>query len=47
MRWAEFLDRIVARDGDPPPVVHALRLPPIDGWERAAACGANGRSTPS
>lgn len=39
MRWGEFLDRIVARTSDPPPVVHALRLPPIDGWERGRVWG--------
>jgi len=39
MKWSEFLDDIVARRGDPPPVVQALRLPWIDGWERGRVWG--------
>jgi uncharacterized protein (TIGR00369 family) len=39
MKWAEFLDGIVARTNTPPPVVTAMRLPGIDGWERGRVWG--------
>jgi uncharacterized protein (TIGR00369 family) len=39
MRWAELLDGIVAGTSVPPPVVGALRLPPIQGWERGRVWG--------
>jgi uncharacterized protein (TIGR00369 family) len=39
MRWSDWLDSIVARSGEPPPVVTALRMPPIDGWERGRVWG--------
>lgn len=38
-RWAELLDGIVARAGEPPPFVTALRLPGIDGWEPGRVWG--------
>lgn len=30
--WTDALDNIVAKAGDPPPAVQALRLPGIEGW---------------
>jgi len=39
VRWSEWLDAIVARTQDPPPVVTTLRLPGIDGWERGRVWG--------
>lgn len=39
VNWAEWLDSIVERKGDPPPVVTTLRMPPIDGWERGRVWG--------
>ena len=38
-RWSEFLDGIVAGTNTPPPVVGALRLPGIEGWERGRVWG--------
>lgn len=39
MRWSERLDAIVAGTVEKPPVVDALRLPPIDGWEPGRVWG--------
>lgn len=39
MRWSDRLDAIVAGTADKPPVVDALRLPPIEGWERGRVWG--------
>lgn len=38
-RWSEFLDGIVNRTNTPPPVVEAMRLPGIQGWERGRVWG--------
>lgn len=40
MRWSERLDEIVAGTADKPPVVDALRLPGIEGWEPGRVWGA-------
>ena len=37
--WAQFLDGIVTGTNTPPPVVTALRLPAIEGWERGRVWG--------
>jgi uncharacterized protein (TIGR00369 family) len=39
VRWSDLLDSIVSRSATPPPVVTALRMPPIDGWERGRVWG--------
>lgn len=39
MKWAQFLDGIVARTNTPPPVVSVMRLPWIDGWGRGRVWG--------
>ena len=39
MRWTERLDEIVAGTADKPPVVDALRLPGIEGWEPGRVWG--------
>ena len=38
--WGEALDQIVAGTGTPPPMVAALRLPRIDGWEPGNVWGS-------
>lgn len=40
MDWTQLLDDIVARRNNPPPMVGALRLPGLDGWERGRVWGA-------
>jgi uncharacterized protein (TIGR00369 family) len=37
--WAQMLDNIVAQRGEPPPMVEALRLPGIEGWEPGRVWG--------
>jgi len=39
VRWSDWLDAIVAGTAEPPPVVTALRLPAIEGWERGRVWG--------
>jgi uncharacterized protein (TIGR00369 family) len=39
VKWAQLLDGIVARTTTPPPVVGAMRLPWIEGWERGRVWG--------
>lgn len=39
MDWAAMLDAIVSGTNIPPPVVAALRLPGIEGWERGRVWG--------
>ena len=39
MDWPAILDSIVAGTNTPPPVVGALRLPGIEGWDRGRVWG--------
>ena len=39
MDWTQLLDDIVARRNSPPPMVGALRLPGLEGWERGRVWG--------
>ena len=40
MDWVGLLDDIVARRNTPPPMVAALRLPGLEGWERGRVWGS-------
>ncbi|HLW16644.1 MAG TPA: PaaI family thioesterase [Actinomycetota bacterium] len=37
--WGDMLDAIVAGTGEPPPMVVALKLPTIQGWEPGSVWG--------